>query len=100
MSRTPVTGTGIPDGTFTDTVITDETRTMLLSQMIESTIKNRAALMANRLTVPSALNKLLYGDAIKWADRPILWRLKWYVSRAAGRVRDAWLVLTGKAGIE
>jgi hypothetical protein len=71
----------------------------VMKDLIETTMKNCMESMVDGLTTGSAFSRILYGDEIKWSDRPLSYRLKHHVKRAAGRVRDAWLVLTGKAEI-
>jgi hypothetical protein len=71
----------------------------VMSDLIETTMKNRMESMVDGLTRGSAFSRMLYADTIKWSNRPLSYRVKHHVKTAAGRVRDAWLVLTGKAEI-
>jgi len=71
-----------------------------LSELTATMIKNRSARIAEGLHNENVLlSRLLYADTIKWCDRSLSYRMKWHVTRAASRVRDAWLVLTGQADI-
>jgi hypothetical protein len=63
-----------------------------MSDLIETTIRNRFARMAEQL------NTGLYGDR---EPPPTCWqRMKRTFRYYCRRVSDAWLVLTGKADIE
>jgi hypothetical protein len=46
------------------------------------------------------LNRLFYGDDVPWSERSTWYKVKFSVERYASRIRDAWLVLTGRAFIE
>lgn len=66
-------------------------------EIVSVTLKNRINKVFDELS--HELNLTLYGDTIKWDDRPLSWRIKFYWLKYSGRMLDAWAVLIGKAEI-
>ena len=69
----------------------------LMGELIEVTRKNRVQYLTEELL--SDFNRQLYGDDIQWSERSFWYKSKFYATRYRDRVRDAWAVLTGRAGI-
>jgi hypothetical protein len=73
----------------------------IMDDIINTTLKNRVNVVYEQMA--RNMNTSLYGDrmpSIAWSDRPWLWRVGWRLRARALRMRDAWLVLTGKADID